>query len=220
MPPHGAHDVRRLLVVDGRGWGTGFTYRNAAFRSLALKTPLIAEFMSLAGASSIQYENTVEPRTRAYNRMLRLQMNCAGEDATLRGVATLTKHPFEPAASEVEAAAATPGPDLPRRESLLRLHAAMVRVSTDDLGAPQPAWLSQGRKDQRTLGDLYRRSAEVGTKLTSLSRADAIALLVHGYVQAMGAAATMVAVEAGFQGDPPVRFPGLERFERLLGRPS
>jgi hypothetical protein len=213
MPPHGAHDVRRLLVVDGRGWGTGFTYRNAAFRSLALKTPLLAEFMSLAGASSIQYENTVEPRTRAYNRMLRLRLKSGGTEDLIAGVATLTKHPLQPGAGEVEAAVDEVGSRLPNHGVLVALRQAMQTV-TADLDVKEPDWLSGRRSSERRLGDLYLRCAAIGTKLTKLSTHDAIALVIHGYVQAMGAASTILALEG--QTAIPMKFPGLARFERLV----
>ncbi len=214
-PPHGAHDVRRLLVVDGRGWGTGFGYRNATFRSLILKSPLIAEAMSLLAASSIQYENTVDPRTRAFNRTLRLQITSGHRGDVLAGVATLTKHPLQPAAREVEAAIEELGKELPNHGVLSRLARAMQAVAVD-LKATEPAWLVAAGSSAQRLGELHKRCAAIGTTLAKLSTADAMALVIHGYVEAMGAASTMVALESGPTADLPMKFPGLDRFQRLL----
>ncbi len=210
--PAGARDTRLLLVVDGRAWGTGFTKASAARRALALKIPVVAEWLTLSAVSGIQYENTVEPRTESYAQLLRLLLRGGDRRHHVPTLATLTGQ-FESAAAEIERAIADKSP---HEKALQRLHDSMKAVSNDVLTTPQPEWLSGGRQDQRTLGDLYLRCADVGTKLTRLSRADAMALVIHGYVQAMGATATMMALEGGDATDLSMRFPGIDRFKRLV----
>jgi hypothetical protein len=210
--PAGARDARLLLVVDGRAWGTGFTKWSAARRSIALKIPVVAEWLTLSAVSGIQYENTVEPRTESYARLLRLLLRSGDSRHQVATLATLTGE-FESAAAEIERAIADKSP---HAKALQRLHDGMKAISNDVLTATQPEWLSGGRRDQRTLADLYLRCADVGTKLTRLSRADAMALVIHGYVQAMGATATLMALDGGDAADLPMTFPGLDRFKRLV----
>jgi hypothetical protein len=136
---------------------------------------------------------------------------------SIAGVATLTKHPLQPSAREVEAALGEFGSGVPRHAVLQRLSKAMQGVAKA-LGATEPDWLVPRGSTPRTLGELHTRCGRVKTTLGRLSVAEAMALVIHGYVQAMGAMATIVALEGEQSADLPMKFPGLDRFERLLTR--
>lgn len=230
--PAGEEDIRCLLVVDGRGFGTGFTHRSARLRSALLKVPLLSEVRALLGASSIQYENTVEPRTRAYWDLLRLQLEHPAPGGVLAAVATLTSKPLQPVESELFNAVAQKFPDAsgkvpgaldpdgfhglsPAYQALGRLQIEMKTLLDKSLSAAQPVWLSGTGSVREPLSRLHERSARVWTKLWWLSKSDTMALVIHGYIQAMGAASALIAVENGKPGAVHLNFPGLDRFEAL-----
>ena len=215
--PPGEDDIGCLLVVDGRGSGTGFTHRSAQCRAMLLKIPLLSDLASLQTASSIQYENTVEPRTRAYGELLRLQMERRSQDGVLAGVATLTTPSFQPIESEVyRAIVRRPGDqDGTPNEAIIQLHAAMTQVLGTSLRAAEPDWLA-GKSSPQPLHKLYERCARVWTKLWWLPVPDAMALVIHGYIQAMGACAALVAIRSAGPTNQLLEFPPLDRFKRLL----
>ena len=78
-----------------------------------------------------------------------------------------------------------------------------------------PDWLGPDYADVN-LSTLWTKCSDIGTKLSALSRPEAIALLVYGYIQAMGAASVLIAVERRKPGALPLEFPDFKRFETLF----
>ena len=105
-------------------------------------------------------------------------------------------------------------------QAIVDYSARITSAQNKQLSVHCPGWLADDRGAATELGNLWMRCADVGTKLSALSREDTVALLIHGYVQAMGAAAVLVATGNGKPGSLPIDFPGFERFERLLEGPT
>lgn len=236
--PPGYQGIRNLLIMDARGWGPGFSVRSVGWRSILFRIPLVAEFLSLAGTSSILYENTVEPRVQAHMDSLRARMaqGPCSSNATLVSVGTLTDYPFERAGTEAWNVIPKNVRDalydeddytrwmdhpsvlqLPSHLQALVDLSAKIGFTQRSLAVHVPEWLAKHHPDEPPeIGNLWIRSSDIGTKLSALSRSEVIALLIHGYIQAMGAASALIATERGRPGSLPLEFPAFERFEGLL----
>jgi hypothetical protein len=239
--PPGCDGIENLLVIDARGWGPGFSFGqwSLRLRSGLFRIPLLSEFLTLSKASSLQYLNTVEPRIDGCMESLRLRMRRGAPSGGVAvSVGTLTDYPFYRAGPEAwnvipqrvrDELDEDPGLWM-NQESVRKLPnhlRALVdyAAKTDSLQAQSldkrvPDWLGRHYADvEMTISTLWIKCSDIGTKLSALSKAEAIALLVHGYIQAMGAASALIVVERGKPGPLPLMFPGFDRFEMLFGKP-
>jgi hypothetical protein len=233
--PPGSDSINNLLVLDARGWGLGFSRGTIKLYSLLLRIPLLSELLTLLRSSSIQYQNTLAPRIDGWMESLRLRMTHGGPNTGVAVcVGTLTDYPFDRGGTEAwnvipqqvrEELDADPSlwmsqecvQQLPDHlQAIVDYSAKTSLLSTQSLQSRLPEWLGLHYADVLDIYTLWTKCSDIGTNLSALSKPEVVALLVHGYVQAMGAASLLIAVETGKPGPLPIEFPGFERFEMLF----
>lgn len=183
------------------------------------------------------YANTVGPRVDSTMESLRLRMlrQSTEDDGPLVSVGTLTDYPCERAGSMAwgvvpEHIRNQLGEDptqwmqhpqvkqLPLHlQAIVDYSAQITMLEYRALAVRVPEWLAKFYPDvPPEIGNLWQRCSSIGTKLSAISKSEVIGLLIHGYVQAMGAATALIATERGCPGPLPISFPGFDRFEKLF----
>jgi hypothetical protein len=233
--PPGSDSINNLLILDARGWGLGFSRRTIKLYSLLFYIPLVSEFLTLLRSSSIQYENTLAPRIDGWMESLRLRMTHGVPSTGVTAcVGTLTDYPFDRGCTEAwnvipkqvrEELDSDPSlwmsqacvQQLPNHlQAIVDYSAKTSLLSTQSLQSKLPEWLGLHYADILDIYTLWTKCSDIWTKLSALSKPEVIALLIHGYVQAMGATSLLIAAERGKPGPLPLEFPGFERFEMLF----